>query len=359
MELTQKLATIQTKLKAKKSRFNKFGNYYYRSAEDILEALKPFLLELDVTVTTTEELISNDPSVIQSTATIRDNLNELSATAVVGVDVMFKGQAMPQRYGTASSYAKKYALGNLFLIDDTADADATTNSNNNWVPSGVYFYRLKAGDFADQKKMLILYQGATEGMENLPEIVKKYEVDGLHLDYIRFPNEPPATPRDSGIDYPYDARTLALYKADTGRTPDDDSEAWSQWRTDQVTRLVGDIHTMLRRTKPHAALTASVGSVRERALRHHQDGRAWMERGIIDAAILMDYTDSPEEFGARIDPWLAYAVDVPVVPGLWFGRHRDVMRLRSPGAGCQDRPPQPLKLFPRIHIRQRPPEEIG
>jgi len=83
MELTQKLATIQTKLKAKKSRFNKFGNYYYRSAEDILEALKPFLLELDVTVTTTEELISSDPSVIQSTATIRDNLNELSATQPV------------------------------------------------------------------------------------------------------------------------------------------------------------------------------------------------------------------------------------------------------------------------------------
>jgi len=125
MELIQKLATIQTKLKAKKSRFNKFGNYYYRSAEDILEALKPFLLELDVTVTTTEELISSEPSVIQSTATIKDKLNEISATAVVGVDIMFKGQAMPQRYGTASSYAKKYALGNLFLIDDTQDSDAT------------------------------------------------------------------------------------------------------------------------------------------------------------------------------------------------------------------------------------------
>ena len=150
MELTQKLATIQTKLKAKKSRFNKFGNYYYRSAEDILEALKPFLLELDVTVTTTEELISNDPSVIQSTATIRDNLNELSATAVVGVDVMFKGQAMPQRYGTASSYAKKYALGNLFLIDDTADADATTASDNNWVPEAKEY--LKKGGSLEKIK---------------------------------------------------------------------------------------------------------------------------------------------------------------------------------------------------------------
>jgi len=90
MELTQKLATIQTKLKAKKSRFNKFGNYYYRSAEDILEALKPFLLELDVTVTTTEELISSDPSVIQSTATIRDNLNELSATDMAQPVLMLK-----------------------------------------------------------------------------------------------------------------------------------------------------------------------------------------------------------------------------------------------------------------------------
>lgn len=150
MELTQKLATIQTKLKAKKSRYNSFGKYYYRSAEDILEALKPFLLELDVTVTTTEELISNEPSVIQSTAIIKDKLTEISATAVVGVDVMFKGQAMPQRYGTASSYAKKYALGNLFLIDDTADADATTASNDNWVPEAKAY--LKKGGSLDKIK---------------------------------------------------------------------------------------------------------------------------------------------------------------------------------------------------------------
>jgi hypothetical protein len=155
MELTQKLATIQTKLKAKKSRYNTYGKYYYRSAEDILEALKPFLLKLDVTVTTTEEFISNDPPVIQSTATIRDKLTELSATAVVGVDVMFKGQAMPQRYGTASSYAKKYALGNLFLIDDTADADATTKTENNWVPEAKEYLK-KGGSLEKIKKKYTL-----------------------------------------------------------------------------------------------------------------------------------------------------------------------------------------------------------
>ena len=148
--INTEISNHSNQVKSKKSRFNKFGNYYYRSAEDILEALKPFLLELDVTVTTTEELISSEPSVIQSTATIRDNLNELSATAVVGVDVMFKGQAMPQRYGTASSYAKKYALGNLFLIDDTADADATTTSNNNWVPEAKEY--LKKGGSLEKIK---------------------------------------------------------------------------------------------------------------------------------------------------------------------------------------------------------------
>jgi hypothetical protein len=113
------------------------------------------LLKLDVTVTTTEEFISNDPPVIQSTATIRDKLTELSATAVVGVDVMFKGQAMPQRYGTASSYAKKYALGNLFLIDDTGDADATTKTENNWVPEAKEYLK-KGGSLEKIKKKYTL-----------------------------------------------------------------------------------------------------------------------------------------------------------------------------------------------------------
>jgi len=84
MTLNQKLATIQTKFKSKKSRFNSFGKYYFRSAEDILEATKPYLLELGVTVT------------------INENLVETSPVPII-----------------------KYALGNLFLIDDTKDADAT------------------------------------------------------------------------------------------------------------------------------------------------------------------------------------------------------------------------------------------
>ena len=126
MKLNDKLATIQTKFKSKKSRFNSFGKYYFRSAEDILEAIKPYLLEHGITVTINEELI-NDNFVIKTTATISDGMDAIHASAIVGVDGDQKGMQMPQRFGSASSYGKKYALGNLFLIDDTQDSDATND----------------------------------------------------------------------------------------------------------------------------------------------------------------------------------------------------------------------------------------
>ena len=128
MTIYEKLSQIQTKFKSKKSRFNSFGKYYFRSAEDILEATKPFLLELGVTVTVNEELIATEPMpVIQSTATITDGEGTITAKSIVGVDLNQKGMQAPQQFGSASSYAKKYALGNLFLIDDTKDSDATNN----------------------------------------------------------------------------------------------------------------------------------------------------------------------------------------------------------------------------------------
>ena len=126
MKLNEKLATIQTKFKSKKSRFNSFGKYNFRSAEDILEATKPYLLELGVSVTISERLLENEPfPMLESKATISDGESAIHATAIVGVDLAQKGMQMPQKFGSASSYGKKYALGNLFLIDDTADSDAT------------------------------------------------------------------------------------------------------------------------------------------------------------------------------------------------------------------------------------------
>tara|TARA_Y100001937_G_scaffold115755_1_gene166938 strand:+ start:624 stop:1151 length:528 start_codon:yes stop_codon:yes gene_type:complete len=125
MTINEKLSKIQVEFKSKKSRFNSFGKYYFRSAEDILEATKPFLKELNVTVTVNEQLVSFDPPVMQVTAKVSDGKDSIESKAVVGVDLDQKGMQMPQKYGAASSYGKKYALGNLFLIDDTQDSDAT------------------------------------------------------------------------------------------------------------------------------------------------------------------------------------------------------------------------------------------
>ena len=126
MTINEKLSQIQVRFKSKKSRFNSFGKYYFRSAEDILEAIKPFNKELGIYVTINEELVASEPvPVLKTTATLCDGTNHVTASALVGVDLNQKGMQTPQQFGSASSYGKKYALGNLFLIDDTQDSDAT------------------------------------------------------------------------------------------------------------------------------------------------------------------------------------------------------------------------------------------
>lgn len=123
MNLKETLANIQYELKAKKGQKNSFGGYQYRSAEDVLEALKPLNNKYNTYIVITESLLSD--GVLQSTATISNIDGEsISANAIVGIDMNQKGMSLPQKYGSASSYGKKYSLGNLFAIDNTADADA-------------------------------------------------------------------------------------------------------------------------------------------------------------------------------------------------------------------------------------------
>ena len=170
MDINKKLATIQTEFKSKKSRFNSFGKYYFRSAEDILEATKPFLKDLGVTVVITEQLINIDKlPVLQTTATLSDETASVSATAVVGVDLNQKGMQTPQQFGAASSYGKKYALGNLFLIDDTQDSDATNTHGKN----GTAKQKLTNESLAKAKEYI-----AKGG--SLDTIKKKYIVSAKH-----------------------------------------------------------------------------------------------------------------------------------------------------------------------------------
>jgi hypothetical protein len=143
LSLKDKLSRIQVEFKANKSRYNSFGKYNFRSAEDILEALKPINEKYNVFFTVQESFKESNLNIpiIISTAMIVDcdkhdeNTPAITASAIVGVDLGQKGMQTPQAFGSASSYAKKYALGNLLLIDDTADADATNKHDKSEAPA--------------------------------------------------------------------------------------------------------------------------------------------------------------------------------------------------------------------------------
>lgn len=127
-----KLLKIQTELKAPKNQFNAFGKYKYRSCEDILEALKPLLKEQGMTLVLSDEVVAvGTRNYIKATATITsiDEKEEraIFVTAYAKEEETKKGMDGAQITGSASSYARKYALNGLFLIDDTKDADATND----------------------------------------------------------------------------------------------------------------------------------------------------------------------------------------------------------------------------------------
>jgi hypothetical protein len=119
-----KLIKIQKELKAPKGQFNKFGNYKYRSCEDILEAVKPLCAEEGVQLTISDEIVMiGDRYYVKATATVTDGSEAASVTAYAREEETKKGMDSSQITGATSSYARKYALNGLFCIDDTKDAD--------------------------------------------------------------------------------------------------------------------------------------------------------------------------------------------------------------------------------------------
>mgnify|MGYP003304190288 FL=1 len=130
MNITEKLSVIQQELIAPKNQYNSFGKYNYRSCEDILEGLKPFLGKLKVAVTVTDDIVViGDRFYVKATATLRDcESNETVAnTAFARESDDKKGMDASQVTGATSSYARKYALNGLFCIDDVKDADTRDN----------------------------------------------------------------------------------------------------------------------------------------------------------------------------------------------------------------------------------------
>ena len=128
----QKLVRIQSDLKVGKGKFNKFGNYYYRSLEDVLDALKPLLMREDLTLTINDEINSiAEYSYIEAVVRLESTQNNsdfIETRAFAGIDKTKGKMDLSQIFGSASSYARKYAMNGMFLIDDSQDADSDAHT---------------------------------------------------------------------------------------------------------------------------------------------------------------------------------------------------------------------------------------
>ncbi len=188
----EKLLAVQNELKAPKDKKNTFGGYNYRSCEGILEAVKPLLQEQGLMLTIKDEVVNiGDRYYVRATVLLDDisSNGEIAITALAREEEAKKGMDASQITGTASSYARKYALNGLFLIDDTKDADTdefhrTTQENGQKTNVATQPNQPPAKKIAltqkivDEKLKFILEQTDTETVKNIwLNLSKMYEIN--------------------------------------------------------------------------------------------------------------------------------------------------------------------------------------
>jgi hypothetical protein len=169
----KELIAIQAELKAPKNQYNSFGKYKYRSVEDILEAVKPLLLKYECTLIIEDEIKEVGGIVfVEATASIQKDMEGRAVTAQAGIDINRKGMDIAQSFGSSSSYARKYALNGLFLIDDTKDPDST----NDHQPKAQAVTKTKPTD--EQFAYLVRYLNGTDAQQKqAKEALNKYDLN--------------------------------------------------------------------------------------------------------------------------------------------------------------------------------------
>lgn len=172
LSMVIKLAQIQSELKAPKGQFNKFGNYKYRSCEDIVESVKPLLVKHNAILNLSDELVQiGDRYYIKATAYITDGTDVIQSVAYAREPQDLKGMSESQITGTASSYARKYALNGLLAIDDTKDPDTdefaktTGQEEKKATPNQIKFLSEK---YQGEKLVKLLALNNISKIEDLP-----------------------------------------------------------------------------------------------------------------------------------------------------------------------------------------------
>ena len=197
--MVKNLVNIQSELKAPKSNFNSFGKYRYRSAEDILTAVKPILAKYGCQLTISDDIVFiGSRFYIKATVTITDaDGNAETVSAFAREDESKKGMDGSQITGTASSYARKYALNGMFLIDDTKDADTDEFHNQTQVKTKITKTFLKehgseriTGDEIAKLKKACLNAGESMSLERALTACKKSSIEEItYFQYVALMNQ--------------------------------------------------------------------------------------------------------------------------------------------------------------------------
>ena len=172
MNIYEKLLNVQTELKAPKGQFNAFGKYKYRSCEDILEALKPVLNKYKLTFFINDEIVEvNNRNYVKATITIiniEKPDEQIQTSALAREEEIKKGMDGSQITGASSSYARKYALNGMFMIDDTKDSDSTNTHGK---------------DKTEQEKVKDFLNSRNGMIEKLSEYVKGDKLERMLKNY--------------------------------------------------------------------------------------------------------------------------------------------------------------------------------
>jgi hypothetical protein len=177
MNIQSKLLAVQSELKAPKGQFNSFGKYKYRSCEDILEAVKPLLVKHNLTLTISDKIEEYGGRVyIMSTVTVFDHDgNAHSVNAYAREEDSKKGMDASQVTGATSSYARKYALNGMFLIDDTKDSDATNTHGKEEAPKPVEQPQQEQQEPSIMDKAIAYIKSASDKQKAYDNIMSKYD----------------------------------------------------------------------------------------------------------------------------------------------------------------------------------------
>jgi uncharacterized lipoprotein YddW (UPF0748 family) len=164
------------------------------------------------------------------------------------------------------------------------------------------------------------------------EIAERYDVDGVHLDYVRYAWD--VTPNAARM-YPRDASTVALFRRQTGLSPDDNATAWHHWRANQLTRLVEAIRQAVRKARPGATITAAVWGDERAGYRDYlQNGTGWLAAGLIDAAYPMAYREDGAAFAREVEAYRRLGAGGRVVPGIGIYKHERADQVRDQLRRC-------------------------